>query len=486
MARWKQSPTMFIQDIFNLDPPRLKKGFKIGFNVRLEDIRGDWFEEFQKGKELTWQQWVVVLAVERAINGRGKRFISVSSGRGVGKSAIMAILMLWFLLCHKDAQIPCTAPSAQQMYDVLWKEVAKWHDKLPPQFKSLVDVGANYVRIKERPLSWFARAATARKERPEALSGVHSEDVMLLADEASAIPDEVFEIGVGSLTNKNALVLLISNYTRNSGYFHLSQLNKHGDFQVLSFNAEESPIVEKEAVERARRNGEDSNEYRVNVLGQPPNSAVEIKGYVPLLKRDDLRFTGMAELVQPIVLGIDPSGQGRNKTVIVARDPFKMVCLGKWDDLKPMQIMEKILEIQDKLKINPDNIFLDAFGVGTEVLNEFMRVQKFVNGVLVGNPAEDKARYVNLKAELAWRFREWVIRGGQFVGTLEEWEEVLEIRYYSELSKIKIMTKKAMLKEGFKSPDSYDAGALCFTREFYEVEREKEEDTEPFDPYQVL
>ena len=72
------------------------------------------------------------------------------------------------------------------------------------------------------------------------------------------------------------------------------------------------------------------------------------------------------------------------------------------------------------------------------------------------------------------------------MGTLEDWEEVLEIRYYSELSKIKIMTKKAMLQEGFKSPDLYDAGALCFTREFYEVEREKEEDPEPFDPYTVL
>jgi len=485
MARWKVSPMMFIQDVVKLSSPRLKSGFRIGINVKLEDIRGDWFEGWESG-QLTWQQWVIVLAVERAINGRGKRFISISSGRGIGKTCIIAILLLWFLICHKDAQIPCTAPSAQQMYDVLWKEVSKWHNVLPERLKELIEVGASYVRIKERPLTWFARAATARKERPEALSGVHSEDVMLLADEASAVPDEVFDIGIGSLTNKNALVILISNYTRNSGYFHRTQVNKHGDYQVLSFSAKDSPIVEVGAIERALRYGKQSSQYRINVLGKPPKAEEEIMGYVPLINRGDLRFVGSCSFVPPVIMGVDPSGQGRNQTVIVARDGFRMACLGKWDMLKPLQIMEKILYFQDMYKISQDNTFLDAFGIGAEVMGEFMKVRKYINGVLVGNVAVDSARYTNLKAEIAWRFRVWVLGGGEMAGNFEDWEEVLGVRYSTEVSKIKIMTKKMMLKHGFKSPDLFDAGSLTFVREFYEETHEKQEDDEVFDPYSIL
>lgn len=485
MAGWKRTPGKFIEDVFGLGMPKLKTGYQIGINTELEDIKADWFEPFVKGKQITWQQWVVVLAVERAVAG-GKRFISVSSGRGIGKSCVMAILLLWFLICHKDAQIPCTAPGAQQMYDVLWKEVAKWHDKLPENFKNLIEVGATYIRVKERPLSWFARAATARKEKPEALSGIHSDDVMLLIDEASGVPDEVFEIGIGSLTNKNAIVLMISNYTRNTGYFHRSQLNKYGDFQVLSFSAVDSPIVERDAVDRALREGEDSNEYRVNICGMPPKIDEEIKGYIPLLREADLRFTAMNELVQPIVLGIDPSGQGRNKTVIVARDPFRAVCMGMWGDLKPVQIMQKTSEIIEALKVNPDNVFLDAFGVGAEVMSEFMKARRFINGVMVGNPASDHQRYINLKAEMSWRAREWLVKGGELTGTYEDWEEVLGIRYFSEVSKIKIMGKRAMVAAGLKSPDLWDALVLTFTREFYEVPDENTEIPEAFDPFSIL
>lgn len=481
---WIKSPTKWVESMFGLVPQKLKEGYVVGKNTRLGDIKASWFEEFKKGENLTWQQWVILLAVERAVNREGPGFISISAGRGVGKSSVVAIVLLWYLLNYKDAQIPCTAPSAQHMYDVLWKEVAKWHGKLPQNFKDKIEVESSYIRFKESPLTWYARAATARKERPEALSGVHSDNVMLVADEASAIADEVFDIGVGSLTNKNPLMILISNYTRTSGYFHRSQENTHGEFEVLRFNAEESPVVDIESIERQKRNGLDSTEYRVNVLGLPPKVGVEIKGYVPLLMKDDLRFTSMGALVQPIVMGVDPSGQGRNKTAIVLRDPFRAVMAGKWADLRPNQIAKKVCEIADELKILPENIIIDSFGVGASVLNEFLLLKRYVQGVLIGDPASEKSRYVNIKAEMYWRLREWILKGGELVGNLSQWEELLSIRYYSEISKIKIMGKKTMAENGLLSPDLSDALSLTFLREYYETHKgEDETEVERFDPY---
>lgn len=481
---WIKSPTAWIKSMFDLDPQPLKEGYVIGLNTKLSDVKVSWFKPFEKGKHLTWQQSVILLAVERAANGIGPNFISISAGRGIGKSSVTALILLWYIFTHKDAQIPCTAPSAQHMYDVLWKEVAKWHSKLPQNFRDKIEVETSYVRMKESPLTWYARAGTARKEKPEALSGVHSDHVLLIADEASAVADEVFDVGVGSLTNSRPLMLLISNYTRTTGYFHESQENSHGEFEALQFSSVDSPVVDMESVLRQKRYGEDSTEYRVNVLGLPPKSGVEIKGYIPLFKKEDLRFTGMNELVQPIVMGVDPSGQGRNKTAIVLRDPFRMVKVGLWLELKPKQIAEKVCDISDMYKILPENIILDSFGVGANVLQEFMVLRKYVQGVLVGDPASEPRRFVNIKAELAWRFREWIIKGGELHGNYEDWKELLGIRYYSEISKIKIMGKKAMAENGLLSPDLYDAGALTFLREEYDIKHTEEEvESEEWDIY---
>jgi hypothetical protein len=344
VREWIKSPVAWVRDVYGLVPQPLKDGFVVGENTKLKDIDWRWFKEFERGKHLTWQQWTIFLAVERALRG-GKRFISIASGHGIGKSSTMAMLLLWFLMCYEDSQVPCTAPTAQQMYDVLWKEVSKWHQKMPEEIRDLFEVEANYVRVKLKPKTWFARAATARKESPEALAGIHSDNVFLLVDEASAVCEEVFTVGEGALTNKNALVLLISNYTRLTGYFHESQKDLYNEWEGLSFSSEDSPIVEPEYVNKMARRGIESNEYRVRVKGLPPNASEEINGYVPLLRKSDLRYTMMDKLTQPVILGIDPSGEGRDSTSFMVRDKFRAIPCGIYKNMKPLEIMQRAVEL---------------------------------------------------------------------------------------------------------------------------------------------
>jgi hypothetical protein len=157
---------------------------------------------------------------------------------------------------------------------------------------------------------------------------------------------------------------------------------------------------------------------------------------------------------------------------------------GKWADLRPNQIAKKVCEIADELKILPENIIIDSFGVGASVLNEFLLLKRYIQGVLIGDPASEKSRYVNTKAEMYWRLREWILKGGELVGNLSQWEELLSIRYYSEISKIKIMGKKTMAENGLLSPDLSDALSLTFLREYYETHKgEDETEVERFDPY---
>lgn len=100
------------------------------------------------------------------------------------------------------------------MYDVLWAEIYGWIDKMPEFIKNYYEYTADYVRIKESSENWFARARTARKETPEALAGLHADDMLIMADEASGVPDEIFESAKSALTNENTLFMMISNPTR--------------------------------------------------------------------------------------------------------------------------------------------------------------------------------------------------------------------------------------------------------------------------------
>ena len=185
---WQISPKAFIEDVWKL-------------TVQRDNTK------FVKGKNITWQQDDILEAIEKAVNNKALKRIAVKSGHGIGKSTTLAWIILWFLFTHPDAQIPCTAPTENQMYDVLWKEISKWLKLMPQEIQEMYEWSNTYIRIRERPETWFARAKTARKEAPEALAGVHGDWVLFVIDEASGVPEEIFNTAEGALTNKDILVI---------------------------------------------------------------------------------------------------------------------------------------------------------------------------------------------------------------------------------------------------------------------------------------
>jgi len=175
----QRSPLKYIEKVWGLYPQPPKPEFKETVFRLLEENKFDeitaemfgdynsslkiwkWYE-FKKGNHLTWQQSNLLYAVEAIIQKRiSKNRISVASGHGTGKSTTFSFLLFWYLTCYRDSQIPCTAPTAPQMFDILWKEVSKWHQKMPDKLKEKFDVTTDYVRVTESPKTWFARARTA-------------------------------------------------------------------------------------------------------------------------------------------------------------------------------------------------------------------------------------------------------------------------------------------------------------------------------------
>uniref|UniRef100_A0A6H1ZC03 Putative terminase n=1 Tax=viral metagenome TaxID=1070528 RepID=A0A6H1ZC03_9ZZZZ len=478
---FRASPLVFVEKMWGLKPQPIKPDQFVEVNKMVDagkwnEIKAEHFEPFIKGKHITWQQWMILKAVELARAGKAKSKISIVSGHGTGKSCSIAWLLLWFLFCFKDAQIPCTAPTSSQMHDILWKEVAIWLPRMPKGIADKYSWTTEYVRIKESPETWFARARTASKENSEALAGVHADHVMVLVDEASGVYDEIFNTAEGSMTGENVLVILISNGTRLVGYFYDTHHADAHNWQNMSLDADKSPIVVRKYVDRIiERHGRDSDEYSIRVAGGfGREEGVDDQGYVPLLVEADLREAGTKELKGRVKLGIDPAGDGGDMAAEVARDPYiaKLTALEKTST--PKTIANSAVETIRAYEIAGSDVAVDNFGIGANVTQEIALSAKpgedpiRAQGVNVGYSAHDDERFFNLRAELAWRMREWIKAGGEIVD-LDKWrEELLSLRYRrtaGKISKIQLMDKRTMKKLTLnhgKSPNKADALMLTF------------------------
>jgi len=203
----------------------------------------------------------------------GNRRISVRSGHGVGKSTAASWAMIWYLFLRFPVKVVVTAPTSSQLYDALFAEVKRWVKVLPPMLAEQLDVKQDRIEVIGANEEAFISARTSRAEQPEALQGVHSDHVMLVGDEASGIPEKVFEAASGSMSGHNAVTLLLGNPVRSSGFFYDTHNRLAGDWVTMKVSCADSPRVSEAYIEEMKaRYGEESNAYRIRVLGEFPKS----------------------------------------------------------------------------------------------------------------------------------------------------------------------------------------------------------------------
>lgn len=428
----------------------------------LRCFREDAYEFVRKafGVEPTWQQEEVL----RAISKPGSR-VSVASGHGIGKTTVEAWTLLWFLSLHDNCRIPCTAPTQAQLKDVLWAEVSKWHRKMHPFFREQIRITETHIMNVSSPKTRFAVGKTARPEKPEALQGFHEGNLLFLIDEASGIDDSIFEVGEGSMSTSGARVLMCSNWTRDEGYFHESQLEGSG-WLKFSYSCVDSPNVDESYVERMRNKyGEDSNIYRIRVLGKPPLSSDDVLipfDWVNSSFGRDIIPTSLSKLL----MGVDVARFGDDSTALVLRRGLVVLFLEQWRNRDLMVTCGKIVDIYKRNKV--DKIYIDAIGVGGGVVDRLEELGLPVVGVNVSEAPSERKQFHRLRDELWWRCREFFeSRQSRIDPKLKLGEdlraELTTIRYdiTDSTGRIKIESKDSMKKRGLSSPNLADG--LCLT-----------------------
>lgn len=398
------------------------------------------------------------------------RRISVRSGHGVGKSTGVAMAAIWHVLMRVPSKTVVTAPTSAQLFDACFAEMKSVAKRLKPPFNNLLEIKSDRIELKSHPESTFISCRTSRSETPEALAGVHSENVLLLADEASGIPEAVFEAASGSMSGEHATTVLTGNPTRNTGFFYDTHTRLKDDWYTMHVSCVDSPRVADDFVEdMKRRYGEDSPAYHVRVLGNFPPSEEDTVIPVALIEHAMNNEIKIHEETSS-VWGLDVARQGGDSSVLCKRQGPVVHPLTVWRNLDLMQLTGAVKADYDATPPSkrPMEIIVDSNGFGAGVLDRLRELGLPARGLNVSERAMAKDTYLNMRAELWFKCKAWL--EGMDVSLPRDdglYGELAAPRYmFTSSGKMQVESKEAMKKRGVRSPDKADALCLALAGDF--------------------
>lgn len=198
----------------------------------------------------------------------------------------------------------------------------------------------------------------------------------------------------------------------------------------------------------------------------PPADMVDKDGWSQLLTDDEIE-AAMVDVLPPLFgtkrIGLDVAESGNNFNVYVLRAENAAVVARKDLEKNLMITVGNTIQMCAKLDIPYDEVFIDAIGVGSGVVDRFTEQRMNVKGIKVSNSPLDKVNFYNLRAESYWRVREWIKAGGK-LKRHNDWWQLAAIKYKVRDSSgnMVIMSKDDMRKRGIESPDVADALMLTF------------------------
>ena len=406
--------------------------------------------------------------------------VSVRSGHGVGKTSVEGVILLWFLSCFRNARVIATAPTRQQLNDILWSEVEKWRSK-SPLLQELLAWTKTYVYMRGYEKRWFAVAKTASE--PENMQGFHEENMLIIVDEASGVEDDSMEAILATLSGKNNKLLMCGNPTRTSGTFYDSHNRDRGMYKCHKVSSLDSKRTNKENIASfIKKYGEHSNVVKVRVYGDFP--AQEDDVFIPLSLIEQTVLNEIDEDdVYKISLGVDVARYGDDETIIASKvgGDIKLPVIRHGQSL--MTTVGDIVMLYKKLLNEHPNykgvitVNIDDTGLGGGVTDrlEEVKVEERLRRLEIvpvnfGNkPPKDGSddRYQDI-ATYMWAGVKTMMENKEIhIENDEELVAQLSVRKYSITStgKIVLESKKDMKKRSIKSPDRGDAVALaCYSQ----------------------
>jgi len=398
-----------------------------------------------------------------------------ASGHGIGKSALIAMLVKWGLDTGIDTRILVTANTENQLITRTAPEIAKWSrsaitaDWFRPLSGALVSTATGHDR------AWRCDLVTWNLANTDAFAGLHNQGkrLILIFDEASGIPAKIWDVALGALTDAQTEIVFLAfgNPTQNSGPFR----EAFGAARHLWDTAQ----IDSRTVEGTNRNyldeivatyGEDSDIARVRVRGQFPSASS-----MQFIPADHVAAARLREVhgmvADPVVFGLDCARYGGDRSVLAIRSgrDARSRAWKRWADQDAMTLAGDVA-LQAQLH-RPDAIFVDAGNIGAAVVDRLRQLGvENVHEVWFGGKGGEaiwagdlNIRTANKRAQMWANMRAWLPGGAipdcdalaaDLTGT--------EYGYAADQVSILLEKKEHMKARGLASPDEADALALTF------------------------
>jgi L-rhamnose mutarotase len=444
-----------------------------------------------------WQKKVLTDLRDGLITLEEAILIAVSSGHGIGKSAFVSWLILWAISTRENTKGVVTANTESQLKTKTWSELAKWYRLFIGKELFEFTATALFSVDEEHAKTWRIDMIPWSERNSEAFAGLHNKGnrILVVFDEASAIPDTIWEVTEGALTDSNTEIIwcAFGNPTRGSGRFHDCFSKLRHRWNCSKVDSRTTKMTNKDQIQKWLDDyGEDSDFFKVRVRGEFPSASdmqfiatTIVDGAIEIhknLKEEQVSFA-------PVIIGVDPAWTGADEFVIYMRQGLNSKMLGKWEKNDDDYRMATIIANFER-EYKADAVFIDQ-GYGTGIYSAGKNLGR--SWVLVNfNNKSSRQEYENKRAEMWGEMKKWLIEGGGIEDDKVMRDDLVGPEaFINRRGRLQLESKEDMKKRGIPSPNRADALALTFAFPVVsQSERERhggyQEDHEPYDPMRSM
>lgn len=401
--------------------------------------------------------------------------VAVKSGRGIGKTAMEAWLILWLMSTRPHFAGFATANTGDQLDDKLWRELSIWWQRAIN--KHWFQWTATRFYQVDHKATWGVDALKWSENNPDAMGGLHNggRGQVAIIDEGSGVPAPIYDVIDATMTDPDSFVFVFANPIRKTGRFYELFTRFAHRWLTFSVDARRAKAANQAKVRQDIEDwGLDSDYVRINVLGEFPRQDAETLIPLPLIEAARVRKAEGCERYRP-VWGLDVARFGDDRTVLVERQHRRVGEPQTWRGLDTMQTVGRIKALWDECEIDarPSDIVVDVIGIGAGVVD---RLRELSGGNLLGdtnivavNVSESpavKAKFHKLRDEMYWKGREWFEGRDVECANAEIGGELADVLYsFTSAGQIRVEGKQDIKERLGRSPDVGEAFLLSLMRE---------------------
>lgn len=400
---------------------------------------------------------------------REKKPLVVASGHAQGKDFIASCITPWFLYNHIPSKVIITAPTDRQVKEIMWNEIesrfAGAQIALPGRLlKCKIDITPEHFCL------GFTTKETGNMTGK--FQGFHSPNILVIASEAQAIPDQIYEQIDSVLTSENSLFIMIGNPLRTTGRFakcikdtshniviHLSCLDSinYKERREVITGMASYDWVEK----RRHMYGEGSAQWCSRVLGEVPSVGIDTVFSPDLVDKGVKQTPRVVE--RRIVTSNDPARFGDDECVTYGHISGQVIKT----DIMAMSAADQVVShvLQMVRETGANHHIQETDGLGGPIydfLHKLLPQGVYLQGVSMNGKPEDEEHYKNLRSEMWFHAKKQVELGKVQIPDDDFLkEELIEVTYFYNLKGKIVLEEKKLVKDRLgRSPDRADAWVL--------------------------